>query len=188
MFGWQKDALFPRRPKKQAPYDEKEFSEWIRNDRIPEHNCNKKPELQFTYMSACIQAFMIRNDHYTNVSTTVLDVKYHASVVRVVEIIYELHLLLPKAQSFESRCNRWGEKQARYHENVFCWRKSWAVSFRIYLQLNGFADASKFPTEVRNLLAQLAASSVVPLKIMIDVVMYTFPGRKALKKTEKRNL
>lgn len=57
-----------------------------------------------------------------------------------------------------------------------------------YAVLNGFADASKFWTEVLNMLEQLASFLVESMQTVFGLVISAFPGEDVLKDEKNRNL
>lgn len=76
-------------------------SEWMRNERTPVDNYDNSLQLQFMFVSACFQAFMIPKDYCANVYFTATDVKYLDGIFCMVATHFEPCSLLPKVQNLK---------------------------------------------------------------------------------------
>lgn len=73
------------------------WSEWMRDERIPVYYRDVNLDVQFTSVSAYLQAYMLPNDHRASEAFTAADVQYLGSVACMVAALSKLWLLLRNA-------------------------------------------------------------------------------------------
>lgn len=85
----------------------------MRKKRIPVDYPDKNLELQFKFVSVCMQACMIRKDHCANVIFTAADVELISFVLFMDAILLELCSLL--TNTYISKLAAMAEEKSRQH-------------------------------------------------------------------------
>lgn len=97
----------------------------------------------------------------TSVSTAA-DLKFFGSIVGMVAGISGLHLLLPEAEILRKSALSENKSTLGLWKTSFAGKRA-ALFHLEYVMLHGFADASKLPAEVLNVLERPPSFSVEPL-------------------------
>lgn len=142
-------------------------------------------ELQFTAVSAHLQACMILKVHSASMSFTAAHEIYLGSLFCIVAKLFEFRLLLRKAHNRRLALVAEAKRRHGIWKAYFSGKRAGLFQYG-YAVLDGNVDASKISTEVFNALERSPSFSVEPMQTMFDLLMATFPGEEVVKEEENQ--